>query len=131
MPSDYMLALGDYRFSVGTASYSQLRRVSEWRWSSQDRVGQEPLQQYVGPGQDSITLNGVIYPHYRGGLGQIAAMRSEAGKGVALLLVDGLGNIHGKWVITRIEENQSYPLSDGLPQKIEFRLAIKAYGEAG
>lgn len=29
-----MMALGEYRFSLSTAAYNELKRVSEWRWAA-------------------------------------------------------------------------------------------------
>ena len=131
MPAEHMLALGDYRFSVDAAAYQELVRVSEYRWSVQDRLGQRPAQQYLGPGEESIELPGVIYPAYRGGLGQLNAMRSEAGKGEPLIMTSGQGLALGKWCITRVEENASLFLASGAARKVEFRLRIVRYGEDG
>jgi len=129
MASDLMLALGDYRFSVSTAAYQQLRRSSEYRWQAQERVGRSPAQQFSGAGGDEITVTGVIYTHYQGGLDQLDAMRSEAALGKPLLLIDGVGWVHDLWIIKRIEETKSVFFSDGTPRKIEFTMSIAFYGE--
>lgn len=129
MASSYMMALGEYRFSIDTAAYQQLQRTTEYRWQSQARVGRLPAQQYVGPGIDNITLNGVIHPYYKGGLKQLDAMRAEAGKGKPLHLTDGLGHPWQQWVITHIEEAQDTLFKDGTPQKITFRIQLTRYGE--
>ena len=66
---EVMLALGSYRFSLSTAAYDRLSRQASWRWPSQDRLGAHPVRQYVGPGEQTIRLQGTIYPHYKGLLG--------------------------------------------------------------
>lgn len=124
-----MLALGPYRFSLNTSAYQSLKRSSEYRWPSIERVGKEPLLQAIGAGCDRIDLDGVIYPHFRGGLGQINAMRDSAAKQEPLMLINGQGNILGRFVITQIEESQNTFLADGAPRKIEFRLSLERYGE--
>ncbi len=133
--AEVMLALGGYRFSVDTAAYQTLRRVNEYRWPAQDRIGREPARQYVGPGNQTVELDGIIYPHYRGGLGQLDTMRTEAGKGAPLMLVASAdarkGTVLGRWVIERIEETQSAHLPGGAPRKVAFRLALAYYGEDG
>jgi phage protein U len=43
------------------------------------------------------------------------------------MLVDGLGNVLGQWVITHIEEKQTTFCSNGLPRKVEFVLDMKKY----
>lgn len=122
-----MMALGEYRFSLSTAAYNELKRVSEWRWAKQDRMGRKPGRQFTGPDGDTITLPGTVYPHFRGGLGQINAMRAEANKGKPLMMVDGQGKIWGKWCITRIEEGQSAFLADGIPLKMDFSVTLEEY----
>lgn len=124
-----MLALGPYRFSLNTSAYQTLKRSSEYRWPSIERIGQEPLLQAVGQGSDRIDLDGVIYPHFRGGLGQINAMRDSASRQEPLMLINGLGEVLGRFVITQIEETQNTFLADGTPRKIEFRLSLERYGE--
>jgi len=124
-----MLALGPYRFSLNTSAYQSLKRSSEYRWPSIERIGKEPLRQAIGPGCDRIDLDGVIYPHFRGGLGQINAMRDSAAKQEPLILINGQGNVLGRFVITQIEESQNTFLADGAPRKIEFRLSLERYGE--
>ena len=124
-----MMALGGFRFSIPTAAYNDFRRSTSWRWPSQPRVGRAPAKQYVGPGEDSLELGGVIYPHYQGGLKQIDAMREQANTGEPLMLVDGLGNVWGKWCILSIEETQKRFLNNGAPLKKTFRLRLQAYGE--
>ncbi|MDA0782436.1 MAG: phage tail protein [Proteobacteria bacterium] len=124
-----MMALGDYRFSIATSAYQQLQRTIAYRWQSQDRIGNDPAMQFVGTGAEQINLEGVIYPHFKGGLGQIEGMKSAADNGKPLLLVDGLGQVWRKWVITQIEETREVFLKDGVPRKITFRLSIVRYGE--
>jgi len=123
-----MMALGAYRFSLPTAAYDDLARTSSWRWPSIDRAGVRPALQYVGPGEDTISMRGVIYPHFRGGLGQVAMMRAEAALGEPLLLVDGTGRVWGDWCITEVREGLSTFFSDGTPRKIDFDLSLSMYG---
>ena len=78
----------------------------------------------MGPGEETIKLPGVIYPHYRGGLGQVQSMRQVAIEGAPMLLIDSLGHIYGRWVIRRVEERTSDYLAGGVPRKIEFDLEI-------
>lgn len=127
--TDIMMALGDYRFSLSTATYESLRRNDSWRWIEMARLGRTPVHQYMGPGSTEITLDGTILPHYRGGLGQIESMRSEASKGTSLRLVDGRGRIWGGFVIKSISETHSRFFEKGIPLKIDFSVSLTAYGE--
>ena len=124
-----MLALGGYRFSLDTAAYQELQRTTAWRWAVQQRLGRRPSRQFVGPGDETMSLSGTIYPAYRGGLGQLDALRLEAGSGEPLQLVTGVGEVLGLWVVDRVEETQRLFLDDGRPRAIAFQLQLTHYGE--
>ena len=124
-----LLALGGYRFGVDSAAYRELVRVTEYRWPAQARLGRRPARQFLGIGEDTATLRGVIYPHHRGGVGQLDDMRDEAGGGKPLRLVAGDGQVLGQWAITRIEETQPEHWSDGTPRRQDFVLELVRYGE--
>ena len=126
---DVMLQLGDYQFSIDTAAYQQLSRSTAYRWQSQERTNSREALQYTGPGADEITLQGVVYPQYKAGPGQLEAMREQANVGRPLILVDGLGNIHGRWVILAVDETQEAFTRDGTPRKQSFTLRIKKYAD--
>lgn len=124
-----MMALGAFRFGVNRANYQEFTRSASWRWEAQDRVGRRPALQFLGPGSDEITLQGTIYPHFKGGLRQVEMMRLVANQGVPLILVDGLGWVWERWVITSVEETKTLFLADGAPRKIEFTMGLLAYGK--
>lgn len=124
-----MMKLGQYTFALETAAYKQLRRSALYRWQSQDRLSHDPAMQYVGRGKEQIELDGIIYPHFKGGLNQISAMKKTANAGKPLILTDGLGNVWGLWVIEQIEETQEIFTKSGIPRKISFNLTLSKYGE--
>jgi hypothetical protein len=123
-----MMGLGEYRFGLSTAAYQELSRTTSWRWPTVERIGARPASQFVGPGEDSVTMNGIIYPHFRGGLKQIEAMRAEADKGKPLNLVDGTGQLWGQYVITEVREGQATFFSNGAPRSQTFDITLQAYG---
>lgn len=129
MTGDVMMAVGDFRFSINTAAYEELSRSASYRWVSQARVGRRPAQQYVGPGEETLRLSGRVYPHFRGGLGQIKAMRDIAETGEPQLIVDGLGYVSGLWVIKQVTEGQTRIDGEGIPRRQDFSLELARYGE--
>ena len=133
-----MMLLGTIIFSVETSAYEQLQRSTQYQWASQSRLGHPvlkhlgiggPAHQYIGPGEDTINLNGTIYPQYKGGPLQLSLIRLSAGLGVALPLIDGYGFIYGRWLIESVQETNSVLFSDGIPRKIDFSLSLKRYNE--
>ena len=126
-----MMALGGFRFGVNRASYQTLQRTAMYRWATLDRAGRDPAAQFLGPGVETITLNGTIYPHFKGGLRQVEAMRLVARLGEPMILVDGLGFVLQRWVILRISETKGTFLRDGAPRRINFSVDLQSYGEDG
>lgn len=124
-----MMILGVYRFAIKSSAYQTLKRQSEYKWQEINRIGSNPTLQFTGFGVETIDLEGVIYPHFNGGLRQITLMRAQAGLGKPLFLISGNGFAFGRWCISKISENQSNFLKDGSPRKIEFSITLKRYGE--
>ena len=124
-----MMILGVYRFAIKTSAYQTLKRQSEYKWQEINRIGSNPTLQFTGFGVETIDLEGVIYPHFNGGLRQVTLMRVQAGLGKPLFLISGNGFAFGRWCISKISENQSNFLKDGSPRKIEFSITLKRYGE--
>lgn len=128
MAAEILMTLGGFQFAVNTAAHETLQRDTAYRWERQDRLGREPAMQFIGPGEDRITLSGVIYPHFRGGVGQINTMREMAGKGEPLQLVDGLGRVLGPYCIVRVTEGQTVYVGPGIPRRQDFSLELLRYG---
>lgn len=124
-----MMILGAYRFCISNSAYQRLSRNTSYNWVEQNRLGSSPALQYTGKKAETITLEGTIYPQFKGGLRQITLLRAEASFGKALPLISGNGFAFGFWCITDIKENQTYFLQDGTPRKITFNISLKKYGE--
>lgn len=124
-----MMILGVYRFCIGNAAYQNLARTTEYKWEEQKRLFSEPAMQFMGNGAETITLEGIIYPQFKGGLRQVALMRAQAGLGMPLMLISGNGIAFGRWCIVSVNETQSVFMKDGTARKIAFSLTLKKYGE--
>jgi uncharacterized protein len=134
MPIDIpmvMMALGAFRFGMNRAGYQSFTRSAAYRWAKQDRLGRAPALQFLGPDADEITFEGVIYPHFKGGLRQVELMRLTARTGMPLMLVDGLGWVWERWVITAVSETRTVLMADGAPRRIDFSMTLQAYGRDG
>ena len=140
------LRLGNFIFSVNTATYDKLTRVDEWRWVSQERLNNTPAEQFVGWGSTVITIEGRIYPLSRilsadvigpngklvsgqvVGTNQLNALRALANARAPQVLSDGRGRNLGQFVITKLHEDQEYILDSGAPRKQSFILELKSFG---
>lgn len=120
--------LQPYCFNLDTAPFDELRRQASYRWAGQERLRRSVAQQAVGLGEEKITLKGAIFPHHKGGIGQLKVLRSIGGRLQALKLVTGYGEVLGDWCLVSVEEEQSNLLAGGIPRKQGFTLEFVSYG---
>lgn len=119
-----MMALGQFIFSLPTLAYQDLRRSTEWRHPSNSRVGARPARQFVGPGEDSITLSGLQAPEFMGNRRSIDDLRKMGDAGSAYAVVAGNGDVMGAWVIKKVDENGSIFIREGVARRVEFTLEL-------
>jgi len=124
-----MMALGAFRFGILGGDYLTFRRSAAFRWEKIDRAGRAPAMQFAGPDAETISLSGVIYPTFAGSFRQVELMRVLAGTGHPMMLTDGMGFVWRRWCITSAEETRTVLFADGAPRKLEFDVALVAYGE--
>jgi len=124
-----MMSLGLFVFGLPTLAYEALQRQSAWRHPSNERIGARPAYQYVGPGEDTMTLTGRLIPELAGSTGSLALLRRMADAGRAYMMVDGRGYVYGAWVITGLDEAHSEFLANGQAQRVEFTLSLTSVTE--
>ncbi|WP_434155804.1 phage tail protein [Pseudomonas sp. JZ134] len=120
-----MMALGRFIFSLSTLAYQELQRQTEYRHASSSRVGAPPARQFVGKGDDSITLPGWVAPELTGTAASLDVLRYMAESGSAWPMIEGTGRIMGVWVIESISETRTIFFRDGAARRIEFTLSLK------
>jgi phage protein U len=125
-----MLALGFFVFMRQTLPFQGMQREAEYRWPSNSRVGKRDAFQFLGVGEEKITLNGTLYPEITGGTLTLTALRLMAEQGKAWPLIAGTGMIYGMYVINSINETGAEFFSDGSPRKIDFTLALTRVDES-
>lgn len=124
-----LMKLGSFTFGVDTAAYQELTRSNEYRWKTVNTVGKQG-RQYIGEGLETISLNGTIFPLYKGGTDQLDDIRELANTGEPQILVDGRGNVWGKFTIDRVEERATNFLSNGAPRKQKFTIKLTRFHDA-
>ncbi|MFK8328513.1 phage tail protein [Pseudomonas sp. BJa5] len=119
-----MMALGMFVFSLETLAYQEFQRQTEWRHASTSRIGTNPARQFLGKGDDSITLPGVLLPALAGSQLSLDALRMMGDTGKAWPLVEGTGRIYGLWVIESLSDTRTVFFPDGAARRIEFTLKL-------
>jgi hypothetical protein len=120
-----MMALGMFVFGMHTLAYQEFQRQNDWRHGSTSRIGARPARQYLGPGDETITLPGVLLPEIAGSTLSLDTLRVMADTGKAWSLIEGTGRIYGIYVIESLSETKTVFFSDGAARRIEFNLVLK------
>lgn len=124
-----MMSYGMFVFGLDTAAYQELQRASTWRQEAQNRVGRRPARQFLGPGDDTITLSGTLLPQFTGGQQNLDELREMAQQGHAWPLIEGHGTYYGMFVVTTLNERKSRFMRDGAAQQIAFDLTLERVDE--
>lgn len=119
-----LMALGQFVFQLDTLPFSNLQRASAWRHPGNSRVGVREARQFIGPGEDTITLTGTLAPEVAGSLSSLAQLRDMADAGDAYAMVDGTGRVMGAWLITEVSEGREAFTRDGLARVTRFTVTL-------
>jgi phage protein U len=120
----HLIALGMFLFEIGTLPFDELQRKTDWQHARSARVGARDATQFVGPGDETVSLSGAVYTELTDGRVSIDDLRALADAGEALPLVDGSGTVYGNFVITALDERHAYLMADGTPRRIDFGLDL-------
>lgn len=119
-----LMALGMFIFDLPTLAHDELQRRASWRHARSPRVGARDATQYVGPGEETVSLSGAVYAEITDGRVSIDDLRDMAASGEAWPLLDGTGSIFGDYVIEAIDERHAYLMTDGRAQRIDFAIDL-------
>lgn len=119
-----LLLLGEFVFATTFDNVRGLDISTDARLADQEVLHRVPPVQSLGPGKQTIQIEGVILPEHQGGLGQIAGLHRACDDGFPRGLATGYGRWLGLVKIVKVQEKGSYLAYGGLPRKIEFRLEL-------
>lgn len=120
-----LMSLGMFVFGMTTWAYSDFQRRMNWRHEQSERFGARPASQFAGPGEDTITLAGLLVPELAGTYGAIDNLIAMAATGDNWDLIDGQGYILGAFRIVSIKQEHRGVMAGGLPRAIDFTLELE------
>lgn len=119
-----LAAIGMFVFDTSSALFDELARSRAWRHGRTDRFGAMPASQFLGPGDDKVTLSGRIVPGLAGKYSAIEALSAMADTGEAFPLADGTGKLFGQFTIDGVEETHKNLIDTGQARVIDFTLTL-------
>lgn len=121
----HLMTLGMFLFGMDTLPYQDLQRRMSWRHEESERFGARPASQFAGPGDDTVTLSGLIVPEIAGTYSSLDRLIEMADTGDNWPLVDGFGRILGHFRIETLDQGHRGVMAGGIPRGIEFGLELK------
>ncbi|WP_438442332.1 phage tail protein [Kluyvera georgiana] len=124
-----MMVYGMFVFELKTVPHQQLQHTKTWRHVKNERINRSAKWQYIGAGDDQITLSGVLYPEVTGGKVSLAVLDTQAYAGRPWPLISGTGRIYGMYAITQFQTTDTEFDQYGEPKKIEFTISFQRQDE--
>ncbi|EYT17877.1 MULTISPECIES: phage tail protein [Acinetobacter] len=120
-----LMCLGQFPFTTDTLTFTEIQRQRSWQYADNAVAKGRKKRQFIGPGDDIITLPGVIYQEYGfGNRFSIDELASMADSGQGFVLVDGSGYLYGVYTIDNIDETKQVLLFNGVPRKVDFTIKL-------
>lgn len=120
-----LAALGMFVFDISSLAFEELARRRAWRHARTDRFSALAASQFVGPGDDQITLSGALVPELGGRYSSIEQIAAMADTGEAYPLADGTGRVFGTFTIEGLDETHKYLVEGGVARKVEFSITLQ------
>lgn len=120
-----LLTLDQFVFGMDSLPFRELQRQTQYKHRGSSRVGARDASQYLGPGEDLVTITGVLVPEITGRADSLRQLRDMAEAGDAYVLVDATGLVHGAYVIEAVNDSQDGYTRDGQARRIDFTIGLK------
>lgn len=119
-----LAAIGMFVFDTQTLLPDRIGRDRAWRHARDDRFLAPAASQFVGPGDDKVTITGTLVPELAGSASAIETLAEMATEGEAWPLMDGTGTILGTYTIDRLANEGALLIDNGLARKVDFTLEL-------
>lgn len=120
-----IMALGQFVFTLSDLAFNELQRQRQWNYAENAVAKGRAKKQFIGHGEENITLNGNVYEEHGFGKRQaLDDLSSMADSGQGYTLVDGSGYVYGMYIITSLDETKSILIELGVPRKIDFSIKL-------
>lgn len=135
--SSALLALGSHIFQIDRLNYQQFARSTEAKWASIPRFGTYPGRQFVGYGDDTITISGLLFPDEFGDRSDYEAVRTTQRAANPVMLIgwadasSTVATIYGRVVILFVDDEQSAINRAGLGRKVSYTIEVAPFHDGG
>lgn len=126
-----MMSLGEFVFTLPTLVYQQLSHRLDVRHARNERIGAPDAIQFIGPGEEVISLSGVTADGISNGDAAFAQLRSMMASGEGWPMIDGLGTMFGIYIIESLDRRHGMFRAFGQPRTTEFTIDLRRTDNPG
>jgi len=120
-----LMSWGLFVFGIDTLAYDEYQRRRSWRHEESPRFLARPASQYVGPGDDDVTLLGSVIPEVAGSFGSLDTLAEMADTGDPQPLVDGHGKLWGIYKLVALDQSGKNIIAGGIARRIDFAIDLR------
>lgn len=117
-----LMSWGLFVFGMESMAPNEYQRRRSWRHAATERFMARPARQYVGPGDDNVSLLGSLIPEIAGSFGAIDTLTEMADTGDPQPLVDGNGRLWGNYVLVGLDETGRNIVAGGIARWVDFAI---------
>ena len=111
---------GALQFDITPLNVHEADQMTATDWARKEIAGAAIYREWVGEGDEEITLRGRVFPHRLGGLTELEVLESFRRQGKAELLMRGDGAVLGWYVLEKLSRAHRFLGADGIGQQINF-----------
>jgi len=119
-----LMTLGMFAFELATLPHDSYGRKISWSFAEGERVGARAATQFLGPGEDKVTISGAVLPGLAGSYSAIDTLVDMGGQGEAWPLLDGAGRVWGTYRIDGIDQKGGHIMDNGVARRVDFSIEL-------
>lgn len=120
-----LMTLGLFVFGMDTLPYQALSHAVEWRHGETERHQARAAAQYLGPGDETVSISGLLVPEIAGSYGAFDRLVEMGDSGEDYPLMDGTGRVFGHFRIVKFSREHLTIMAGGVPRQTGFTLDLK------
>lgn len=116
--------VGPVTVDVFPFNASEVERDGATDYAKKELLGRLPGREYVGEGDETLTLKGQVLPTKIGGLGEIEALHGLRRAGQQLIVLRGDGLLLGWFAIENVKESHEHLAANGVGQVVKHEIKL-------
>lgn len=119
-----LFAFGPLEFEVAPFNAHEFDRRHGADYAGKDLLGRRKGHEYVGDGDETVSLSGKMFPHKLGGLESLDILDVIRGSGAPQLLMRGDGKVYGWFLLVQARERSGFMDRRGIGRVIDVDIEL-------